>query len=102
MARAGVRALLRAPQPQAERWWMEDLVARLSLPDGDNQPVLAAAIAGDAEVLMTLNRADFPTRTLARHGIVLRQPDGFLVELLADVRAIGAVAEAVRVRAEHA
>ena len=55
----------------------------LSLPDPDDRHVLAAAIAGGADTLVTLNRADFPTRTLARHGVLLREPDGFLVELLA-------------------
>ena len=65
--------------------------------------MLAAAIAGGAEVLMTLNRGDFPTRTLARHGVVLREPDGFLSELLG--RGGGpraAVAAGVRARAERA
>ena len=73
-----------------------ELVARLSLPDPDDRHVLAAAIAGGAEVLMTLNRADFPTRTLARHGVLLREPDGFLVELLAEGIDLAPVAAGVR------
>ena len=79
-----------------------ELVARLSLPDPDDRHVLAAAIAGRAEVLMTLNRADFPTRTLARHGILLREPDGFLTELDAEGLDLAAVAAAVQARAERA
>ena len=51
---------------------------------------------------MTLNRADFPTRTLARHGLILREPDGFLSELLAEGIDLAAVAAAVRARAEAA
>ena len=78
------------------------LVARLSLPDPDDRHVLAAAIAGGAEVLMTLNRADFPTRALARHGILLREPDGFLTELIGEGVDLVAVAAGVQARAERA
>lgn len=55
---------------------------RLSLPDPDDIHVLAAAIAGEADELLTLNVKDFPNRTLARDGIVLRHPDEFLLEAL--------------------
>ena len=101
VARAEI-ALLRAAWPEAEVAVDPDLVERLSLPDPDDRHVLAAAIAGRAEVLLTLNRGDFPTRTLARHGIVLREPDGFLTELRAEGVDLAAVAEAVRGRAERA
>ena len=74
----GEIARLRAAWPEAEVAVPEELVAGLSLPDPDDRHVLGAAIAGGAEALLTLNRADFPTRTLARHGILLREPDGFL------------------------
>ena len=73
--------------------------ATLALPDPADRHVLAAAITGGAGVLMTLNRADFPTRALARHGLLLREPDGFLVELLGDGLDLGSVAAAVRDRA---
>ena len=56
----GEIALLRAAWPEAEVAVDAALVARLSLPDPDDRHVLAAAIAGGAEVLLTLNRADFP------------------------------------------
>ena len=35
----------------------------------------------------------------ARHGILLREPDGFLLELLGEGLDLAAVAEAVRARA---
>ena len=98
----GEIALLRAAWPEAEVAVGEELVAGLSLPDPDDRHVLAAAIAGGAEVLMTLNRQDFPTRTLGRHGVVLREPDGFLSELLAEGVDLAAVADGVRARAEGA
>ena len=93
---------MRDAWPEAEVAVDPELVARLSLPDPDDRHVLAAAIAGGAEVLMTLNRADFPTRTLARHGILLREPDGFLTELAGEGVDLVAVAAGVQARAERA
>jgi predicted nucleic acid-binding protein len=92
----GEIAGMRARWPEAEVAVPEELLTRLSLPDPDDRHVLAAAIAGGAEALVTLNRTDFPPRTLARHRIVLREPDGLLVELLGAGLDLGAVAEAVR------
>ena len=100
IARAEI-ARMRAAWPEAEAAPLLEFVETLSLPDPDDRHVLAAAIVGGAEVLMTLNRADFPTRTLARHGILLREPDGFLTELIAEGHDLAAVAGAVRDRAER-
>lgn len=101
VARAEI-ALMRAEWPAAEVAVDPDLVERLSLPDPDDRHVLAAAIAGEAETLLTLNRSDFPTRTLARHGVLLREPDGFLLELAGEGVPVGAVAAEVLARAEAA
>ena len=101
----GAEATARAEIARLARVWPEacvspdpDLEARLSLPDANDLHVLAAAITGGADVLMTVNRSDFPTRTLARHGLILREPDGFLCELLSDGIALAAVADAARQR----
>ncbi len=95
-------AVLRADWPAAEVPADPDLEARLSLPDPDDRHVLATAITGGAEVVMTLNRGDFPTRTLARYGLILREPDGVLTELIGEgIDMAGVVAE-VRARAERA
>jgi len=56
----------------------------LWLPDENDIHVLAAAIAGNAEVLLTNNLGDFPTRILAQHNILRRDPDGFLIDLFQD------------------
>ncbi len=77
-----------------------DLEASLSLPDPDDRHVLAAAIAGGAQALMTRNRGDFPGRVLARHGIVLRDPDGYLCELAEGGLDLAAIAGSVQARAE--
>jgi predicted nucleic acid-binding protein len=95
-------ALLRMAWPAAEVAADADLVERLSLPDPADRHVLATAIAGQADVLLTLNRRDFPGRALARHGILLREPDGLLVELIGEGIDVGGVADAVRRQAERA
>lgn len=92
----GEIARMRAAWPAAEVAVTEALVDGLSLPDPDDRHVLGAAIAGGAPVLLTLNRADFPGRTLARHGITPRDPDGFLLELLDDGLDLASVAATVR------
>ncbi len=74
----------------------------LQLPDPSDVHVLAAAIGGGAEAIVTLNVRDFPAAALAPHGIALRHPDPFLCERLAEhLDAVAAVAEAVRATAEH-
>lgn len=61
-----------------------ETAAALSLPDPDDIHVLAAAITGGADSLLTLNLKDFPTRTLSRNGIFRREPDGLLSEFLGE------------------
>jgi predicted nucleic acid-binding protein len=100
IARAEI-ARMRARWPEAEAAPLPEFVETLSLPDPDDRHVLAAAMVGGAAVLMTLNRADFPGRTLARHGLILREPDEFLAELLAEGHGVAGVAEGVRARAEE-
>lgn len=74
--------------------------ARLSLPDPDDLHVLAAAIDGGADALLTLNTKDFPTNTLSGEGILRRHPDEFLLELFhADPVQMTATVEAVLARA---
>lgn len=59
----------------------EGLEQGLFLPDPADRHVLAAAIAGRAEAIVTFNTRDFPARILAGYGIACRHPDGFLWEL---------------------
>lgn len=61
------------PQPGLE--------ARLFLPDDNDIHVLATAIAGNADAIVTLNAKDFPRGTLQAEGLARRDPDGLLWEL---------------------
>jgi predicted nucleic acid-binding protein len=72
----------------------EDLIEDLQLPDPDDRHVLAAAIRGRADVIVTANLRDFPANILGRFGIEARHPDEFILSLL-DL-APGLVAGAAR------
>jgi predicted nucleic acid-binding protein len=98
----GEIALLRARWPEAEVRPLPEAEARLWLPDADDVHVLAAAVAGSAEVIVTFNASDFPRRILADEGIDRQDPDGFLMSLLArDPDAVARAAQAVRAEAER-
>lgn len=71
-------ALLAAKWPGAEVSWPPSLESRLWLPDPADIHVLAAAIAGSADLILTLNAADFPRGILAEEGLSRSDPDGFL------------------------
>ena len=98
----GEAARLRAAFPQAEV--MPDPVteAALDLPDAADAHVLAAAIAGSASVLCTLNLRDFPARALAHHGCRALSPDDLLMDLwLADRTSVEAAVSQVRAETER-
>jgi hypothetical protein len=95
----GEVALVRAGFPQAEVSAAPGLEARLWLPDAADIHVLAAAVAGGAEAVVTFNAKDFPRGVLAEEGLRRLDPDGFLLSL--DRAAVAAVAEAVRAEAER-
>ena len=63
--------------PDACVFGYEPLIAGLELPDPDDRHVLAAAIAGEADVIVTLNLKDFPVKYLQQFGIDVQHPDEF-------------------------
>ena len=60
----------------------EDLIPSLDLPDTGDRHVLAAAIRGRADVIVTYNLKDFPDKDLHKYGIQAQHPDEFLTHLL--------------------
>jgi len=60
----------------------EALIADLHLPDPDDRHVLAAAIHGEASIIVTFNLRDFPREALAPFGIEALHPDDFILQLL--------------------
>lgn len=58
------------------------LIPALTLPDPDDRNVLAAAIAGHCDVIVTQNLADFPAEALTPFSIDVQHPDEFLVNHL--------------------
>ena len=60
----------------------ENLIPVLELPDADDRHVLAAAIRGRADVIVTFNLKDFPAETLNRYGVEAQHPDEFVAHLI--------------------
>jgi predicted nucleic acid-binding protein len=60
----------------------QDLIPSLQLPDPDDRHVLAAAIRGRADVIVTSNLSDFPAAILAAYDIEAQHPDDFLAHLI--------------------
>jgi len=58
------------------------LVPSLTLPDPDDRHVLAAAIQGEAGLIVTFNLTDFPPEALAPHGVEAQHPDKVFSELV--------------------
>ncbi len=80
----------------------ESLVPSIELPDPDDRHVLAAAIVGRCDVIVTQNLKDFPEDALAPFGINVQHPDEFLCNHLnlASGLVCGAVRK-VRLRLKH-
>ncbi|MEQ6437215.1 PIN domain-containing protein [Comamonas sp. w2-DMI] len=60
----------------------EPIIESLNLPDKDDRHVLAAAVVGHADVIVTSNVKDFPSEILESYDIELHTPDEFVVNQL--------------------
>lgn len=60
----------------------EAVAAGLDLPDPDDRHVLAAAIAGGGQAIVTFNLKDFPDASLGSTDVEARHPDEFLLDQL--------------------
>jgi predicted nucleic acid-binding protein len=77
----------------------EHLIDGLALPDPNDRHVLAAAITGHADAIITWNAKDFPQAVLAAFGIELQTPDEFVLNqlMLRGTTALAAI-KAMRAR----
>ncbi|MGJ8626708.1 MAG: RSP_2648 family PIN domain-containing protein [Sulfitobacter sp.] len=99
-------AMISAKFPDAVVKPASGLETRLWLPDDNDIHVLASAIAGHADVIITANAKDFPRGILAEEGLSRADPDAFLLghyeaqpELVAHV-GTAVLAEARRLSGE--
>lgn len=72
----------------------DSLIPSLHLPDPDDRHVLAAAIVGRCDAIVTQNLKDFPAEALAPFGIETQHPDDFFCNQLS--LAPGLVCSALR------
>lgn len=75
------RRLMNAHVRDAVVSGFEDLVPTIRLPDPDDRHVVAAAIRGEADIVLTANLKDFPAAALSPHGLAAEHPDSFLTRL---------------------
>ena len=68
--------------PNASVSGFENYSTRLNLPDPHDHHVLAAAVVGRCDLLITQNVRHFPGEYLSSLGIRVSSPDDFLVALL--------------------
>ncbi|SHG33682.1 RSP_2648 family PIN domain-containing protein [Cognatishimia maritima] len=93
----GEIALTKAAWPKAVVTYRPGTEARLYLPDAADIHVLAAAVDGHADAIVTLNAKDFPKHILAEEGLDRLEPDGFLHSIwLSNPDIVAMVAESVR------
>ena len=68
--------------PDATVHHYEALINSINLPDPDDRHILAAAIRGQAHVIVTANLKDFPNDYLSQFDIEAQHPDKFITYLL--------------------
>ena len=74
--------LMKTALPDANVSGHEPLIPTLTLPDPDDRHVLAAAIVGQVEVIVTWNLRHFPAAMVQPHGLEALSPDALVVHLL--------------------
>jgi len=78
---ARTEALMNKALPDAMVTGFEALIPGITLPDPDDRHVVATAIRCKAEVIVTMNLRDFPTKLMAEFEIEALHPDEFIMDL---------------------
>ena len=78
----------------------EYLIDSLTLPDAGDRHVLAAAIVGHADAVVTANLKHFPAKIMALHGLEAQHPDDFIMNQL-ELRPFEALEVFKRVRTKR-
>lgn len=68
--------------PDAEITGYEPLINALNLPDPDDRHVLAAAIVGKCQGIITTNRKHFPLSAITPFAMEVVHPDDFIVNII--------------------
>jgi hypothetical protein len=76
------------------------LVPGIVLPDPNDAHVMAAAIAGHADCIVTSNLKDFPSSVVMEYGIEIVDPDTFIINQW-DLDPVNAIAAFKRMRARR-
>ena len=76
------RQRIALPDWEVEGEKYQSLIAAISLPDINDRHVLAAAIAGHADSIVTFNIKDFPSDVLDQYDIEAIHPDDFICHQL--------------------
>ena len=80
--RAALRRALDAAFDDARVEGWEQLVPGIDLPDPDDRHVVAAAIQGRADLIVTANLKDFPREVVESFDIEVQSPDEFFMNQL--------------------
>jgi predicted nucleic acid-binding protein len=86
--------------PEALISQYEDLIDVLQLPDANDRHVLAAAICGSANVIVTENIKDFPLPILERYDLDARSADEFVLNTV-ELYPVDALAALRRMRLRY-
>ncbi|ACT08552.1 conserved hypothetical protein [Dickeya chrysanthemi Ech1591] len=73
--------LMNKAVPDAMITGFEPLIPGIVLPDPDDRHVVAAAVRGNADIIVTFNLKDFPQPSLNNFGIEAQHPDDFMTDL---------------------
>lgn len=80
-ARRRAETMDRAFDDACVRGW-EPLIGGIALPDEDDRHVVAAAVRGQADLIVTANLSDFPAASLEPLGLEAQSPNDFLLNQL--------------------